>query len=117
MSTDLEGDGDFVELLFKEVQAEGVDCPSAQMLVEMAKSSDYDTVADALGCVSLLTAGVLQSCRRCIAFWKAHGKPVREGLAGMQTRTHMISPSTARSRSLPRCWLLAAEHAICFALH
>ncbi len=95
MSADVEGDGDFVELLFKEVQAEGVDCPSAQMLVEMAKSSDYDTVADALGCVSLLTAAMLQSCRGCLACWKAHSNAVRGSLqACKQASDHVISPGS-----------------------
>lgn len=58
-----EGDS-FVELLLQEVKNNDLSCPSVQMLVEMAKSGDNDTVADALS--YLVEAGVPDKAAACL---------------------------------------------------
>ncbi|GFR48811.1 hypothetical protein Agub_g10762 [Astrephomene gubernaculifera] len=76
------GEGEsFVELLLEEVRTEGLDCPSVQMLVEMAKSGDNDTVADALS--FLIEAGAPDKAASC--------------LRHIMASTHKPDPSNARS--------------------
>ncbi|KAG2501646.1 hypothetical protein HYH03_000150 [Edaphochlamys debaryana] len=57
------GEG-FADLLLKEVNDEGLECGSVQMLVEMAKSGDSDTVADALS--YLVEAGAPDKAAGCL---------------------------------------------------
>ncbi|GLC40647.1 hypothetical protein PLESTB_000036900 [Pleodorina starrii] len=66
-----EGDS-FVELLLQEVRGADLNCPSVQMLVEMAKSGDSDTVADALS--YLVEAGVPDKAADCLRQIMAHAR-------------------------------------------
>ncbi|GLI67954.1 hypothetical protein VaNZ11_012286 [Volvox africanus] len=73
-----EGDS-FVELLLQEVKSNDLSSPSVQMLVEMAKSGDSDTVADALS--YLVEAGAPDKAAACLRQIMSHEQKTAQSSA------------------------------------
>ncbi|PNH01835.1 hypothetical protein TSOC_012237 [Tetrabaena socialis] len=92
-----DGGGDetpesFADLLLSEVRSEGLDCPSVQMLIGMAKAGDSDTVADALS--YLVEAGSPDLAAECLRrIMGAPAPPPKAGAAAAGAPAAAAAPA------------------------
>eukprot|EP00198_Chlamydomonas_reinhardtii_P002573 XP_001691909.1 predicted protein [Chlamydomonas reinhardtii] len=103
---------DFAELLLGEVTGpEGMDGGSVQMLIEMAKSGDIDTVADTLS--YLVEAGAPDKAAACLRRLMAGSKPADGAAAAAPAAGAIASaapaPAPAASKPAPLNYSIAAK--------